>query len=108
MPTSLGPSACPTILRTSSKTTSVRQATTTHLRPLRSLDLKTDPKWAFAPIAVLSRWERGTTSYSQARRCAEAFGLPFVRWPLTTVNEETLGLRKEELGRLRAEEPGRL
>ena len=78
------------------------------LQPLRSQDLETDPQWAFAPIGVLSRWERDTTNYSQARRFAETFGLPFVRWPLTIAHEETLGLRKEELDRLRAEEPERL
>jgi len=60
-----------------------------------------------APIGVLSRWERDTTNYSQARGFAEAFAPPFVRWPLTTAFEGTLGLRKEELDRLRAEEPER-
>ena len=60
-----------------------------------------------APIGVLSRWERDTTNYPQARGFAEAFAPPFVRWPLTIAFEGTLGLRKEELDRLRAEEPER-
>ena len=45
---------------------------------------------------------------SQARRFAGALGLPFVRWPPTTVKEETPGLSKAVLARLREEEPERL
>ena len=62
----------------------------------------------FAPIGVLSRWERGTMNYLQARTFAETFRLTFVRWPLTIVDEETLGLSKADLDRLREEEPERL
>ena len=47
-------------------------------------------------------------NYSQARTFAEALRLPFVRWPLTIVDEEALGLSKAGLDRLREEEPERL
>ena len=47
-----------------------------HLRELRPEDLKQDMGWAFAPIGVLSRWERGTMNYSQARTFAENFAPP--------------------------------
>ena len=62
----------------------------------------------FEAIGVLSRWERDTTNYSQAREFAKMFNLPFVRWPLTIVDEDTLGLNKEELDHVRAQEPERL
>ena len=61
-----------------------------------------------APIGVFSRWERDMMNYSQARTFAETLRLPFVRWPLTIVDEETLGLSKADLDRLREEEPERL
>ena len=61
-----------------------------------------------APIGVFSRWERDTMNYSQARTFAETLRLPFVRWPLTIVDEGTLGLSKADLDRLREEEPERL
>ena len=47
-------------------------------------------------------------NYSQARTFAETLRLPFVRWPLTIFDEETLGLSKADLDRLREEEPERL
>ena len=47
-------------------------------------------------------------NYSQARTFAETFRLTFVRWPLTIADEETLGLSKADLDRLREEEPERL
>ena len=78
------------------------------LKPLQTNDLDTDPNWAYAPIGVLSTWERDTINYSQTRNFAKTFGLPFVTWPLPIVNEETLELSKEELDRLREEEPERL
>ena len=60
-----------------------------------------------APIGVFSPWERDTMSYLQARTFAETLRLSFVRWPLTIVDEETLGLSKADLDRLREEEPER-
>ena len=70
------------------------------LKPIQPKDLETDPIWAYAPIGVLSKWERETINYSHARNFAKTFDLPFVRWPLTIVNEETLELSKEEPERL--------
>ena len=54
---------------------------------------------AFSPIGVSNRWEGETVSYLQARKFAEAFALPSVRWPPTIAKEGALG--RGALGLLR-------
>ena len=73
---------------------------------LSPADAAEDPRWRFAPIGVLSKWERDVLNKAQAERFAEYFGLPLVRWRLPIADEAGLNLSDAELSSIYDSEPG--
>ena len=70
------------------------------LKSLRSIspeDIKSDETWRFAPIGVISRFERDTLNIAQLHHFAHAFQLPVYRWKKKLLNAIVDAEIEEEL-----------
>ena len=71
------------------------------LRPVGPTD---GPEWWFAPIGVLSQFERDALNYKQVYEFAKRFGLVLVRWKLTVKHLTELPVDAAELEAIQSEE----
>jgi len=60
-------------------------------------DVARDPGWMFAPIGVISNQERILYNYMQAKRWAQYYNVPLIRWPLKLSGSTASSLSAEEM-----------
>eukprot|EP00959_Pyramimonas_sp_CCMP1952_P007185 150318-Pyramimonas_sp.AAC.1 len=93
-------------LRDTSCPTPVPSSLINHLREVSPDDVRSDPAWAFATIAVLSNYERHQLNRLQVEAFAKAFQLPLITWKCPLTGKAAELLDRSDLDELYDNEPG--
>ena len=76
------------------------------LREVSEQDIVANPAWAFAPVAVLSNYERHHINRLPCEAFGKAFDLPVVKWKTQLTGRAAELLNQEDQDGLYEEEPG--